>query len=565
MSQYQSEQKCSAEAAETIEHCAIESMPFRHPISSTVTEDPFVSFKSRSVVLARSSLSLFLLFLFFSCPIQDLLLTSGDCQTWPFWVKMGITLNVCANAFLNNVSAAGPVPILSPISAQLGIPITQAANFMSYNVLAQGLGNLIWVPTMLSFGKRWTILGTMALLLPCIAWAATAKSYESLLAARIISGFASGASESFAPVIIGEIWYEHNLTTALGFFALCLLAGAGLGQLCLGYVTQGAGWRWAFWVTFIACGVNFLTMLFWLPETTYQRGLKVGTTAGDVERNEVAREDKERGGETAANPGQDGVYLTLVSTGTPLKSISQNIWFVRHPHVQYRQNWLLSFIRPFQFFVSIPVTWSSLTYAVAAGAFTAMGVCVPQLTAGPPYNFGPGAQGLFGMSGLVGAILGGTVGAKLVDVFNSRMEKRRFGANQQHKPEERLVMMVMPFVTTSTGLVMYGFTIEKQMAWIAPAVGYAIHSFGFAVLASITYSYAVDAYLIRSGEVMVFNNTIRALLSFGFADFMPTYMVKVGPATAYSVLAGVVWGMSVLAIPMFFLGPRLRAMTNRFL
>ncbi|KAK5047679.1 hypothetical protein LTR84_006344 [Exophiala bonariae] len=520
------EQKGSTKAIETIGHDTIENEHFQHPAPMTVTEDPF---------------------------------------TWPFWIKIGITLNICVNAFLNNVSAAGLVPTLSPISAQLGIPITVAANLMAYNVLAQGLGNMIWVPTMLSFGKRWTVLGTMLLLLPCIAWGATAKSYESLLAARIMSGFASGASESFAPVIIGDIWYEHSLTTALGFFVLCILAGAGLGQLVLGYVTQGAGWRWAFWVTFIACGVNFLTMLLWLPETTYQRGLTVGTTAGDVERSQMVKEGKTGNDETIIDRGQDGVNLAIVATAPQLRSFSQNLWFFRHPHVQYRQNWFLSFIRPFHFFISVPVTWSSLTYAVAAGAFTALGVCVPQLTAGPPYNFGPGAQGLFGVSSLVGGILGGTVGSKLVDIYNSRMEKRRFRRHQEHKPEERLVMIIIPFVTVSTGLVMYGFTIERQLPWIAPAVGYVMHSFGFAVLAGITYSYAVDAYLLRSGEVMVFNNTIRALLSFGFANFMPSYMVKVGPATAYSVLAGVVWGMSALALPMFFFGPKLRAMTNRLL
>ena len=150
---------------------------------------------------------------------------------------------MCVNAFLNNVSAAGLVPTLSPVSSELGVPITRVSNLMAYNVLAQGLGNMVWVPTMLCFGKRWTILCSMVLLLPCIAWATSAKSYESLLAARILSGFASGASESFAPVIISDIWYEHNLTTALGFFALYILTGAGLGQLCLGYIAQGAGWR----------------------------------------------------------------------------------------------------------------------------------------------------------------------------------------------------------------------------------------------------------------------------------------------------------------------------------
>ncbi|KAF5231961.1 hypothetical protein FANTH_13200, partial [Fusarium anthophilum] len=86
-------------------------------------------------------------------PTQPGVVTT-DPLTWSKWMKIGITLNICANAFLNNVCAAGLVPILGPVSVELDIPITAASYLMSYNVLAQGLSNLIWVPTMLCLGKR---------------------------------------------------------------------------------------------------------------------------------------------------------------------------------------------------------------------------------------------------------------------------------------------------------------------------------------------------------------------------------------------------------------------------
>ena len=482
-------------------------------------------------------------------------------------MKIGITVNICANAFLNNVSAAGLVPTLGPVSAELGIPITLAANLMAYNVLAQGLGNIIWVPTMLCFGKRWTILGSSIIFIPCIAWCATAHSYGSLLAARIITGFASGASETFAPAIIGDIWYEHSLTTALGFFTLCTLAGAGLGHAALGYVTLGVGWRWAYWVTLIAAALNFLTMFFFLPETTYARGLEVGVTAGDVERSDIAGEDGKlpqiENVENAENSPQTQSQIAD-RPGEPFK-MSQNLWFIRHPHVNYQNNWFRCFVRPFQFFLSPTVLWASLAYSVTAGAFTAIGVCVPQLTQGPPYNFNTGAQGLFGLSALVGVFLGGTIGSKIVDTVNERAEKKRFRRGADHKPEERIIMLILPFITGGTGLVMYGVTIQKGLPWIAPSVGYTMFSFGLAILGSITFSYIVDSYLVRSGEALVFNNMLRAVVSFGFTSFMPKWIVKVGPAEAYSVLAAINWGVVLIAIPVYIYGPRLRKMTNHLL
>lgn len=480
-------------------------------------------------------------------------------------MKLGITLNICANAFLNNACAAGLVPTLNAVSAELGVAITTASYLMSYNVLAQGLSNLIWVPTTLCYGRRWVVVLSMVILLPCLAWAAVATSFESLLGARVVGGFASGASEAFAPMMMADIWYEHDLTTALGFFALCTFAGATLGQTALGFVTERLGWRWAYWVVLIACGLNMFTMLIWLPETTFQRGLTVGITAGDVQRNEELRKKHIITNPETALPSVDADTEVQVNRAEPMESMRPNLWFIRHSEIDYHANWLSYFVAPFYFVMVPTVLWSTLTYAATAAAFTALGICIAQLLGAPPYNFSPGDQGLFSLSSFIGIGLGGTLGSRSVDIVNAKINRRRSEQGKTHKPEERLIMLALPFFTATVGLVLYGVAVKRQLPWIAAAFGYGIHSFGFVVLAGITFSYAIDSYLVRSGEVMVFNNTVRALLSFGVTHVVPTWLTTAGPTVVYSVLAAIIWGFLLLGIPVIIFGPKLRGLTNRFL
>ncbi|KAF5688785.1 major facilitator superfamily transporter, partial [Fusarium circinatum] len=340
----------------------------------------------------------------------------------------------------------------------------------------------------------------------------------------------------------------------------CILAGACLGQAALGYVTEDVGWRWAFWVTFIACGLNLITMFLWLPETTFQHGLSVGTTAGDLERSEKQRKEPVS---MTLGVGDSSTYVRG-SSPEPLTSMRPNLWFIRHPQVDYSANWFLYAVRPFSFILAPTVLWASVAYGVAAGGFTSIGVCIPQLLGAPPYNYNSATQGPFSLCSFVGVVLGGTVGTKLVDIVNARIEKRRSEHGQSHKPEERLIMIVVPFFTVTTGLVLYGVAVEHQIPWTGPAFGYGVYLFGFTVLAGITFSYAVDSYLVRSGEVMVFSNTIRALLSFGFAHFAPNFLNPVGAGVAYSVLAAIIWGLLLFAVPVFFFGPKLRDLTNRY-
>lgn len=54
---------------------------------------------------------------------------------------------------------------------------------------------MIWVPIAVKFGKRAVLITSMALLFASLCWGALAVTFNSLLVARCVSGFAAAAGE----------------------------------------------------------------------------------------------------------------------------------------------------------------------------------------------------------------------------------------------------------------------------------------------------------------------------------------------------------------------------------
>lgn len=475
-------------------------------------------------------------------------------ETWKPSLKILCTFHVCLNIFICNFYGGGMVPTSVPVAMQFHVDLAQISSLFSYPIMAQGLSNIIWVPLMLKIGKRHTVILNACMLIPCIVWGGCATSYDSLLAARVLGGFALGASESYGPAIIGDLWYEHDLGTVLGVFTACIYISPTIGQILVGYITQGVGWRWGYWLSLIIAVINAIAMILTLPETTYQRHIVVGVTAGDIQRQHKHKDVR-------TSTHQESQYISDVQ---PF-SLMSNLWYFKHPQVDYNSNYFGNLIRPAIFVIAPNILWSGLLWAAVAGAWVAIGVNIPFLFAGPPYLFSPGSQGLFSLSSLIGIMIGGLAGGYITDKVNDKIEKRRLAANQPHKPEERLIMLIVPAILVPVGLAMYGAVMQRRLHWVAGALAWGINSAGMAMISLVVVSYAVDAYILRSGETMVFLNACRCLVTFGILDVMVNWTLTEGPLVTYGCLAGISGALFVLAVPIFFFGPWLRSKTDRWL
>lgn len=67
------------------------------------------------------------------------------------------------------------------------------------------MGNLIWMPLIVKFGRRPVYLASFSLYTIAAIWSGVAKSYANELVARIVMGFAAGSGECIAPLTISDI------------------------------------------------------------------------------------------------------------------------------------------------------------------------------------------------------------------------------------------------------------------------------------------------------------------------------------------------------------------------
>jgi MFS family permease len=78
-----------------------------------------------------------------------------------------------------------------------------------------GASNVFWVPLSNVYGRRPIML--IALLLATLAamWAGLAKSFDSLLAARLFMGIGGAPADTVAPDVVGEVFFVHQRGRAM--------------------------------------------------------------------------------------------------------------------------------------------------------------------------------------------------------------------------------------------------------------------------------------------------------------------------------------------------------------
>lgn len=101
-------------------------------------------------------------------------------------------------AFTTNVSSSiisSALPTLVTAWAHYGegpptgiVPFTSLTHLIAVNNLMLGAANIWWVPLGNTFGRRPVLLACLLLLTVCSVWCGEAKSFNSLLAARVFQG-----------------------------------------------------------------------------------------------------------------------------------------------------------------------------------------------------------------------------------------------------------------------------------------------------------------------------------------------------------------------------------------
>lgn len=136
----------------------------------------------------------------------------GEPKFWPASIRYAVLANLCFFVWLGNAYAAGLAIGFQELAIEFRTSFTKLADLIAYSVLALGVSNLFWMPTALCIGKRPVIIISMVIFLAGTIWSIEAKTYNSLLGARVLASLGAGSIESLGPSIIaGMLFYRTTI------------------------------------------------------------------------------------------------------------------------------------------------------------------------------------------------------------------------------------------------------------------------------------------------------------------------------------------------------------------
>jgi len=123
------------------------------------------------------------------------------------------------------------------------------------------------------------------------------------------------------------------------------------------------------------------------------------------------------------------------------------------------------------------------------------------------YNFTPLQVGLVYISPFVGGILGTAVAGKISDFVVRFMARKNDGV---YEPEYRLVMAIPIALSTTIGLMGFGWSAHEKDNWIVPTIFFGVISFGCSLASTTAVTFVVDSYRVYAGEALVTLNFCKS-------------------------------------------------------
>ncbi|OQD65921.1 hypothetical protein PENPOL_c005G00014 [Penicillium polonicum] len=413
------------------------------------------------------------------------------------------------------------------IAVPVSLPIL--ADFHSTNVLYRTLivsiwelgeivSPLFWGPLSELYGRRWVLNMANLLFVVFLAGTALSTNIQMLIAFRFLTGLATACSP-IGPGIVKDLFEEECRGRAMSVMSLAGVLGPVIGPIIASYLGERAGWRWVFWLPTIISSVLGVLILI-----IYREAYKVII---------LERKAKKLRRETD-KPELRSRYERDETLSHKLFSTS-----IRPLTLLFRSTiLLLSTI-----YLSIVYGYTYITMTTIAPVFQER------------YRFSEGASGL----AFLGLCLGLGFGALLCSFLLDRYTQQAKTRSEVFAPEQRLPLLLPACLLMSSGLFIFGWTVQYRIQFVVPILGTALVGLGLAATSISLQTYIVDSFGIYAvsaiSAMMVVRNTTAAFLPLAG----PPLFDALGYHWGGTLLGCVVLVLSPLPLFLIKCGERLRA------
>lgn len=454
--------------------------------------------------------------------------------------------------------------MLSPgfvqISKELGVDISELATTTSWMILTIALSLFLLNPLAKIYGKRPIYVFAITVLFISSVIGGSASSYHGLLTSRVLSGFGLAPFEIIVQCTIGDLYFVHERATRIAFWNLCLLLGISAGSLIAGYIIENIGWQWCFWICAIMFGILGILIVFFVPETAYNRETTIADEPwtdkadGDVEcisRSKNATIEHCEFPLTKHEDANTTINNSAKSSPKPMPYCQSIRLFSGH---YTKASHLKVFIRPFVLFFYPAIFATFLIYGVMITWVVVFTVVNSSIFNAPPYNFSTSQTGLVSISPLILSVIGEVICGPLNDAICLFITRKNKGI---YEPEFRLVLMIVVVILGTVGYFGFGLSVHYQTHWLGPVITYGIANMALAFASTCLFGYALDSYPHLNEEAFAAINA-RNIFAFGVTYFVEGWLEQSGVLNVFIVLGSVFLASCIFTIPLWVFGKRWR-------
>jgi len=165
----------------------------------------------------------------------------------------------------------------------------------------------------------------------------------------------------------------------------------------------------------------------------------------------------------------------------------------------------------------------------------------------PPYNWNPNNSGLIALGNIIGYALAVPF-ASSSDRIAAWLTSRN---NSIREAEMRLWVLLPVCLIAPAGLILYGFTAERNLHWIGYFAGVAMVDFVSYFYFSFVLAYAVDSMTANTAEMLIAMNLGKQAISFGMGIYLLDWILEHGYAKIIGGAFCAVLAVNNLAVCVF--------------
>ncbi|KAM5538316.1 hypothetical protein V8D89_007918 [Ganoderma adspersum] len=480
-----------------------------------------------------------------------------DPLNWPRWKK-----EACFWSLIFATSLAG---VLSPVASagyvllakQFDVSVDEITSTFGALLLGLGIFMLVQNTLAVKYGHRIVfLLSTFLMFISCV-WNALSPDLASIRAARIFQGFGMSAPQCLAATTLEHIYFVHERGSRSIIWNFSLMAGITLGPLIYSYVIQNLSWQLGFWFTSIACGLSFVGVFFFVPETTYHR--QAPTIHPKNPDQDESASDKESIAKQPHSPRKQDVEIRSVDRDAPSANPPTFLSQLKIYNGTFTDDsvWKI-FFRPLPFILS-PVTWFVfLAYSMQTVWLSLVPLCSSTIFT-IEYNFNAAQIGLTNLGGIVGIVLAMLVTGPLNDWGVVWMSQRNRGI---YEPEYRLIFM-LGMLFGVFGYVGWAVGNDHDMPWIGSVACITMLNFSMVVSGGAAVTYLLDTHGANALHILSITNFAKNMVLYGSTFFANGIIVSRGVKLSLLILGACQAACWLASVPMYVYGKRVRSFIAR--